>query len=434
MIAFASNKQRRLENYFWRIWGDDGLRRKLPGTTVARIFMQITEDQEIIRTTPVQSPRNERILPSLLHRANKPERRSPPTATKAARPRDGSVVKKRTQVAFEPEGSSTPRNRPNSPSPDKLPTQKTKLPSILKKPRESFHDEASSSSSGNIVTPPMSAVVDEEELSDVAPLVEGPMPPTPPKTNDDGSRVAGKRKKAMFVAGSASSSRRRPGMSRRKSSQSSTSAKTPTPPLQTIHPPDRAPKVVDELQKCNAQTKSKGKAPATGPSPPPIQTRVASAPTADARRSKVDTAAPANGRLKRDGQPWVVDHDFRSRFVDRSQHDKDKLSALLTNPGPSKTKATLASTSTAAMGTVGLGDDPSIIISIKSGKAKMATVSDEVVPLKPEGPSAPPAPTGASSDAPPFVGPLARTKSQLTFLLERDRRHGEAASGEAKQR
>ena len=98
---------------------------------------------------------------------------------------------------------------------------------------------------------------------------------------------------------------------------------------------------------------------------------------------------------------WVVDEDFRSRFA-------------------SKTMAPLASSSTAAVTTA--SGPLSELASAGKGKSKAPAIVDDVAPLKPEGPSA--------STAHDESRPLARTKSQLTLLLEQDRQAGEVARRE----
>ncbi|KAL8695540.1 MAG: hypothetical protein Q9224_003373 [Gallowayella concinna] len=58
---FADDVGRRLENFFWRIWGNDRLLYNITGTLVAAIFSKISEGG-YIRTTPTQSPRSSRSL------------------------------------------------------------------------------------------------------------------------------------------------------------------------------------------------------------------------------------------------------------------------------------------------------------------------------------------------------------------------------------
>ncbi|KAL9006028.1 MAG: hypothetical protein Q9188_001206 [Gyalolechia gomerana] len=59
--VLAEDVGRRLENFFWRIWGNDRLLENITGTLVAAIFSRISEGG-YIRTTPTQSPRSSRSL------------------------------------------------------------------------------------------------------------------------------------------------------------------------------------------------------------------------------------------------------------------------------------------------------------------------------------------------------------------------------------
>ena len=60
----AEDVGRRLENFFWRIWGSKRLLEKITGSLVAAIFSIISEGG-YIRTTPTQSPRSSRSLGTL---------------------------------------------------------------------------------------------------------------------------------------------------------------------------------------------------------------------------------------------------------------------------------------------------------------------------------------------------------------------------------
>ncbi|KAL8666067.1 MAG: hypothetical protein Q9202_001804 [Teloschistes flavicans] len=59
--VLAEDVGRRLENFFWRLWGSDRLWRRISGNRVAAIFSKISEGG-YIRTTPTQSPRSSRSL------------------------------------------------------------------------------------------------------------------------------------------------------------------------------------------------------------------------------------------------------------------------------------------------------------------------------------------------------------------------------------
>ena len=395
--------------------------------------MQITEDQEIIRTTPVQSPKSDRLLPTLpLHRRNGSSKRPPPTITshhpKIANPTQPGG-KKRSQVAFETSGPSTPVARPNQPSPEKVRGPKTALPSILKKPKESFRDGASSSSSGNPMTPPMSAMQDEEIMSSGLPiLIEGAIPVTSPRDGGERPGQMSRRKKtATFIAGSASSARRRPISMRRKPSQSSyssTSARSPTAPLASLREMSSTsttivnPSLPTDQSHEEAKKKGKERARESTTSPSAMRNRVASEPDMTKRRSK-DGFTEANVGIVRMEQIASDDRGPGDRFNDRSSRDKHALSSIMGNATMSKTKPTLASTSTAVTGTFGLGESPTLLDEEKSTGVSAAETDEALVVTsggrmfrRARPPEQDPLPTDS----------MARTKSQLTLLLERDKR------------
>jgi hypothetical protein len=109
---------------------------------------------------------------------------------------------------------------------------------------------------------------------------------------------------------------------------------------------------------------------------------------------------------------WLVERDFRSKFVDKKR--QERFSSLMGHPSASKTGPTLAQSSTEAIATIGSGDAATAKIPTKG---KRVIVVDDVAPLKTE--ELIPHQMLGVSDEPP--APLPRTKSQLTFLLERDR-------------
>ncbi len=95
-----------------------------------------------------------------------------------------------------------------------------------------------------------------------------------------------------------------------------------------------------------------------------------------------------------------------------------------------KTLPTLASTSTAAIGTVDSG-----VTALPPQKMRYgAAFFDQVVPLKPEASSSADVADGEDAHAPRST--LTRTQSQLTFLLERDRQltRGDAGGGSRRRR
>jgi hypothetical protein len=134
-----------------------------------------------------------------------------------------------------------------------------------------------------------------------------------------------------------------------------------------------------------------------------------------AEHSNSDSRRP-NPEVSGDGEypkaDWLVERDFRSKFVDKRR--QERFSFLLGHPSTSKTGPTLAKSSMEATATIESGENSTTKVLTRG---KKVIVVDDVVPLKTEG--LPPHQSLGGDDEP--LAPLPRTKSQLTFLLERDR-------------
>ena len=398
----------RLENFFWRIWGNKEICYNITGSTVAKLFIHISEG-ESLRTTPVPSPRASRAtqvrnpvgykdealpLPALQQAGDEFEVTATASSTrqgKAAQKQTRAAVSEKAKSASKAEEDSTTSGSIQNAQPDVLSAVQFSLPSeqssrttadrpkvivpqsILKRPREaSVEEEPKGSQSdreeavGSTARRPASTS-EESTTSDISPSDQTPRAPTSPKQGQ--ARKGGsRRKKASFAL--SGKERRRPSFARRKSSQSSGGA--------TQYAKDTSP-----------------------------------------------TAAPTSVSTS-DAQGWVVDRDFRSKFVDHQQH-QDHFDEFIRQPS-AKTPSTVASTSTAAAGTLAFGGLPDPKDAKGKGKARVSVV-DEEVPLKPAGPSSSSASAIDDADSPvsPASG-LLRTKSQLTLLLERDRRRSEDIS------
>jgi len=136
----------------------------------------------------------------------------------------------------------------------------------------------------------------------------------------------------------------------------------------------------------------------------------ASAGRSDADNGRIIPGAGVGGEGSK--ADWLVERDFRSKFVDKKR--QERLSFLKGHPSASKTGPTLAQSSTEATATIGSGDTSTAKM---ISKGKRVIVVDDVAPLKTEG-LYPHRMLGANDET---SAPLPRTKSQLTFLLERDR-------------
>ncbi|KAI4269712.1 MAG: hypothetical protein L6R38_007370 [Xanthoria sp. 2 TBL-2021] len=249
---FAEDVGRRLENFFWRIWGSHHLLHNITGTLVAAIFSKISEGG-YIRTTPTQSPRSSRTF-GTFHRTRQTERpKTSPESLPSIPSSNGPSLPNHDDAgdAEETETESTVAGK------KKLPPRP---PPILKKPksisppetlpipeladqihRGSAADTASRSSLKDSTRPQVQAKslerpgktarfsTDEVKSEHFLPI--------PPKSdvniNDEATEPQGKsksssnRRKAAVIA-STGASKRRPVMRQRSSQASSSSVSVTT--------------------------------------------------------------------------------------------------------------------------------------------------------------------------------------------------------------
>ena len=239
------------------------------------------------------------------------------------------------------------------------------------------------------------------------------------------------KKKSAFVA-STTTTKRRPSVGRRKSSQSSSSntSKTASPrltvqekgysSLSPLQPkfssssrrdssqlarsrssnhnlPNIPEKYLGTSAFTQARPKPSSSRPSRSASPVSSSQKTFQQPSLGelAPKTHVETSEPSL-------QDWLVDRDFRSKFVDRSRNASQATS-------PSTQMSYMPTTVTRS------SIVPQSVIKGK-GKATQADYTDEIVPLKPpyESSSA-----IASDDEDPPI--LPRTKSQLTTLLQNEK-------------
>ncbi|MCJ1235848.1 hypothetical protein MMC14_003821 [Varicellaria rhodocarpa] len=470
----ANDVGKRLENFFWRIWGNGRIQASIRGSQVAILFHRISEG-DVIRTTPTPSPRATRFLPILPPDTSQdglsPEENFRPTTAirDVDLPQDSSGIESpRLHDAF---AASAIAEVSTTPSEIRRRRESAKLPPILKKSRagssiqfpktariltptwksgnrDQRHDDELSSSS--------STSTESDEGSD-----EGlEMHTTSLLTHDDGSsddersatiqalrsssRTASAsskgdtkpstrtvKKKSAFVA-STTTIKRRPSVGRRKSSQSSSSnaSKTASPrltgqekanssssPLQpnfsssgrrdssqlarsrssNNNLPNIPEKYLGPSASTQARSKPSSSRPSRSASPVSSSQKTFQQPSLGelAPKTNVETSEPSL-------QDWLVDRDFRSKFVDRSRNASQATS-------PSMQMSYMPTTGTRS----------SVVPqSLTKGKGKVtqADYTDEIIPLKPpcESSSA-----IASDDEDPPT--LPRTKSQLTTLLQNEK-------------
>ena len=440
----ADGVGRRLENFFWRIWSSRKLLHRISGRQVALQFQQISEGG-YFRTTPTQSPRISRSLGS--NETGSPsDGRAPASLRGVPPPADPSPVAtnegqedKRERESLASRGESVPSRTQDTMAP---------LPSILKKPKVAFATRAAKSVQVSSLEDSISPKTGDDDnddggipLSTYAPRAEvfndeGASSPhgrhQSSAEENAGSNIGDERgprrrirvrekatateksvgsqedvkpkstgKRTVFVKTGAS--KRRPIISQRKSSQSSSSTAsqlTASPITGTklgsatgIHALDvNAENPTDDQDQPVMQRSRHG-------NPHPSQRRGGGP---EAKPSSEESRDRSKNEAK-GAEDGLVDRDFRSRFAIRSRGDSHLFA-----PFPRKsTVAAAASAEDQAIGTTG---------STQHAQDQWGEhFTDEIVRLKPPGPSGPRAKDDSEAQ------PLSRTKSQLTLLLERDR-------------
>ncbi|KAL8806922.1 MAG: hypothetical protein Q9182_001051 [Xanthomendoza sp. 2 TL-2023] len=418
---FAEDVGRRLENFFWRIWGNDRLLYNITGTLVAAIFSKISEGG-YIRTTPTQSPRSSRSLGTF----PRPQEAGSTNISSNLAP-NSSLSNVQNLPSHDDAGDAEETETESTVSSKKrLPHRP---PPILKKPKSASPPERAqnldwviqpdprsamakftekSSPSGSSLDPAASTVtfLCEDELrppgrsgktarfrtdevspsnllastatanlDNVAPELQGKAKPQP------------SRRKATVVANTAAS-RRRP-IIRQRSSQSSSSSASTTDPSQSVG---------REPQGGRARTSLN---PSTGSYPSPISkqqaqhhTEMNSDPQVAAELAYSDPTKSNRG----------FETDLKLRPGSRTIPGHTSFTSL-----PSilkKSSAAAASASYQATGTMNMGHRPPGSASDgKSTKLSSSHTLDD----------------GSRPEVTGNIQPLPRTKSQLTMLLQRDR-------------
>ncbi|KAI9866271.1 MAG: hypothetical protein M1813_001393 [Trichoglossum hirsutum] len=426
----------RLENLFWRIWGSDRIRANIKGSALAKHFIRISRAQTSKQNTFLQSPHSRRGLSEIqpVREARNPP--TPPSSLLSSLQRipsphlDQRYGQVRSQASLEvlpvPPVQQSPSASLERP-------KVTVPPPILKR----FRGNATES-----LFRVTTQAVREESDSSISPAIDiAPRPPTPPKPRRDSAGGA-KRKRTSFVA-STVSTRRKPGLVKRKLSQSSAADHASPLALPHILPLNQDGREPGSREFTATQTSlisklsSKGSRlspwddgigvdlkgarirPALKPGSVDISRQTQNEQKlkgyTGAEHSNSDSRRP-NPEVSGDGEypkaDWLVERDFRSKFVDKRR--QERFSFLLGHPSTSKTGPTLAQSSMEATATIESGENSTTKVLTRG---KKVIVVDDVVPLKTEG--LPPHQSLGGDDEP--LAPLPRTKSQLTFLLERDR-------------
>lgn len=444
------------------------------------LFHSISEG-DVIRTTPTQSPRSTRFHPMSTTRGNLYKHQS---AVKDATP--GSVLQRsgsQSDDSFDNQTTAADDRAPLSGVAEApLAVQDNEKGKAVRRPPPILKGTRTDSSkqqpkTARILTPTWkSDVRDQESDGEVSPttstsadIESKPSTDTLPPSGSDEERsddesqspssrakpsaarnplsrpteseakppAKANKKKSAFVASTASA-KRRPTIVRRKSSQSSSSnntSKVPSPRLPTqcipASPPSLpklpSPRPTRSLLAHPSGIKSSN-FPPLAESPPDVSRSTQSRPARASRSaspstsrpfqdSSLDALSPPRNTVDTTEalplQDWLVDRDFRAKFVDRSL-----ASTLLANPS-------IPASSSRNQSISSQDDDASQVKGKEKGK-----MVDSNVAIKP--PGAESSAIEDDEDEPTSVV-LPRTKSQLTLLVENERKRESEKKGKQRR-
>ncbi|MCJ1465612.1 hypothetical protein MMC07_004231 [Pseudocyphellaria aurata] len=454
----ADGVGRRLENFFWRMWSSAGIRDHIRGSQVAVLFSKISEGG-FLRTTPTQSPRTSRSMGSYIQTSYSDNALdvSPPniraTTSRTQRASSGIAEENRRNIDAVDEPTSRAPNAMRTPRPW---TNEVSLPpSILKKPRAESSTQLSNAntilspaadprrrhpSSGSeeaVVTfgsPFSDATVTEtrdrasgqEQSSSSSRNEKKPsmssskskMLPAEARTSGDtNSRRSRDNPKPArtkpAVHAKTGANRRRPVAASRKSSQSSSSnASNVTSPslsgkkVASSNEPLDVNVDADACSRRPVRLARSSQPRGPHPSKHGALDTASESSSSDEEEEEEECAGTSQNHL----DDTLVDRDFRSKFASRIRPEPQfpgSLTALQRTPAP----ALADSAPYEAASTTRFEQAKQ-----RNGKSKRTVgFTDEIISLKPPGASA-----EENDEDIPSVIP--RTKSQLTFLLEQDRR------------
>ncbi|KAL8653131.1 MAG: hypothetical protein Q9210_002285 [Variospora velana] len=402
--VLADDVGRRLENFFWRIWSSRRLLDDMSGTLVAANFSKISEGG-YIRTTPTQSPRSSRNLgPNY-----EPHRRDD-----SSQPRLPSPLSQNEDSHGGDEGGDAEETETETSSSNKkkLPLRP---PPILKKSRKASapradHDLPPSSQPGR---PLAAESYGDAMLGDDAPTQAGKMQATSlersaktarftaeevslispsysttkeNEADDSKGKQKQSRRRAAVVA-STSSSKRRPIMRQRSSQTSSSSASHLQPELPLDDRVRQKPLPADLRETASSDS-----------------ARISSVGEGEISGEQIDTAKTETSHAVDGGRLAYPGPQFRSGTQPLPSHFSS------TSLSKKSTAAAAASASYQASGImdVGLGTRAGLS---RSFDAEVA--SENHLP-----------PVAGVSRPYANAQTLPRSKSQLTLLLQRDRKPG----------
>ncbi|KAI9748215.1 MAG: hypothetical protein M1815_003438 [Lichina confinis] len=408
------NSGGRLENLFWRIWANQGrLCRELSGSTVAKLFVSISEDAEVLQTTPVPSPRTRlrhmHVSSDVVQQADRGVEHD------ARRDGEGAVASPQGSAGTDVPRQSTLRRRPGA------------VEQRATGDDEQMRVDASGVQNAN--------GGEAAAASTSSPMGATPKSSTPPTSTR--SPLGPKRKKPTFVAGPSNRARSAVLFRRKSSQSSSTAGTTSSSSIRSPQSPqtgdnarlERQPDVVSGSSSSGRSGRSSRSRLSDeqtsadldgGRTPTAISEIDQTRPTRPWQQQKQqqqqqqEQNGSGGGAARRPSRPVQT---FSSpalsagaQEAERPGRRPDRLAAISTRPAASKTSATLAATPTAAIGTV--AELPPVSTARKpsasgrdnvggAGSARLGMIIvDEVVPLKPEGATTRSAGSGASLSKP----------------------------------
>ena len=453
VTAYATNRKlladgagRRLENFFWRLWGSDHIMKNITRGQVAILFDSISEDGPL-RTTPTQSPRASRMLGNHGRESHPSQSQQPASEVGDKSNRNIVIIDPAESLPQPPHVQVEAANCQDDQrvTAGQRATYTLQLAqgsgassndhTLPEVPRTKIVSEGGEDESTPTPTPPPTARRVKPSQSSIGAYRQPEEPPNPEILRDDGETLppgsltslttvvsassedtvkgglGGRhrapkrttRKRGVYYA-STPTSRRRPVVMRRKSSQSSSSTASstvsPRPSTSGARTLRNIPVIEHEAEHGGSARTSEDAI--EDDESPPAETR------------EIEWSSTATDPRSVQQRNTLVEPDFRSKFVAKTRSAQSSfvsLPSLLRKP--SATPATPASYQ--ATGTLNLGQET------EAGGRGRGRVSfpDEAMPLA----------------TPRFGGPrpgqeehqttaLQRTQSQLTLLLERERDRG----------
>ncbi|PGH16287.1 hypothetical protein AJ79_01826 [Helicocarpus griseus UAMH5409] len=433
--TMREDEGRRLENLVWRIWSNKPILRTIQGTTLAGLFLHISEGESITRMGPERLREIAQSIP-----------RIPPIRRHADAPSP-----RRTQ----PQNTS-PKDGPNAPRKTSGNTTRTSLPPpILKKPRQTSGD------SQKISKPPGGGALEDNTAGN---LSLSPSPVAGHETPTDESVAGRPRKKKTTFAESVTSIQAEPVQMRKRTSQPSSAVsparQSPSAAfMNTVRTSPRASTKGQGYPIPDESAISLSPIPTyTNPSPWPGSIVHRPAPTSNPtshgaskgtcissheqrkQQQKRSNSSPTSQK-KQPSEVSLVEKDFRARFVEKQLQESRNSSAINLGsslaPAPAEvtemvrtgdqlplggTEAVMGSDAL-AVGTSEKLKKGELSLSLQRQFIRKSTESDNPTDgISPSPSSAHMQPLSPQATPPAARPSLVRQHSQLSEMIERERR------------